>query len=69
MQGGLNVFKDLRPKGIPYSRNQLHALIKKKLFPPGRRFTKKGRRHWTDEEIDAAKARMADPSFGTNQET
>jgi hypothetical protein len=66
MQGKLFVYRDLRGEGIPYSRNRLHELIKQGLFPPGRRLTKKGRRHWTDEEIEATKERMADTD---NQET
>ena len=59
MEGKLLVFRDLRREGIPYSRNWLDELIKRKLFPPGRRLTRKGRRYWTREEIRAAKERMA----------
>jgi hypothetical protein len=49
------VFDDLRNQGIPYSRNRLGELIKLGLFPPGRRFTKKGRRHWTNNDIEVGK--------------
>jgi hypothetical protein len=68
MQGEYFVFNDLRRKGIPYSRNQLDKYIKDGLFPPGRRFSKKGRRHWTDEDIQVGKQNMVDAS-STDQET
>ncbi len=48
-------YKDLRDEGIPYSRNWLAELIKRGLFPRGRRFVPGGRRHWTRSEIQAAK--------------
>ena len=60
MQGEYFVFDDLKKQGIPYSRNRLGELIKKKLFPPGRRLTKTGRRYWTNEDIETGKQRMAD---------
>jgi hypothetical protein len=52
-------YKDLKGAGIPYSRNWLQELIERGLFPRGRRLTPGGRRHWTPEEIEAAKERMA----------
>jgi predicted DNA-binding transcriptional regulator AlpA len=52
-------FRDLRRAGIPYSRNWLDELIRRGLFPPGRRLTPGGRRHWTQEEIREVKERMA----------
>jgi hypothetical protein len=51
-------FKDLKYEGIPYHRNWLSELIKRGLFPRGRRFTPTGRRHWTRGEIHDAKQRM-----------
>jgi hypothetical protein len=48
-------FPDLKSEGIPYSRNWLDELIKRKLFPPGRRFVPNGRRHWTRGEVREAK--------------
>jgi hypothetical protein len=65
MQGELLVFKDLRREGIPYSRNWLDELIKRKLFPPGRRLTRKGRRYWTRDEVRVAKERMANTPAST----
>jgi hypothetical protein len=67
MVGELLVFSDLRREGIPYSRNWLDQLIKRKLFPPGRRLTRTGRRYWTHEEVEAAKKRMA--SMPSDSET
>ena len=53
-------FPDLKSEGIPYSRNWLAELIKRKLFPPGRRFTPTGRRHWTRGEVREAKEQAFD---------
>jgi hypothetical protein len=68
MEGELFVFGDLRGKGIPYSRNRLGELIKLGLFPPGRRFTKKGRRHWTDEDIEVGKQNFRKHNTRTSAE-
>jgi hypothetical protein len=68
MQDEYFLFSDLRAKGIPYSRNTLGKLIELGLFPPGRRFTKKGRRHWTNEDIETGKQRMADSGADHQEE-
>jgi predicted DNA-binding transcriptional regulator AlpA len=57
--GDLLQFPDLKSEGIPYSRNWLDELIKRRLFPPGRRFVPGGRRHWTRGEVRAAKEQAA----------
>jgi hypothetical protein len=55
MENEYFVFSDLRGQGVPYSRQWLDKLIKLGLFPPGRRFIPRGRRHWTHEDIEIGK--------------
>ena len=52
-------YEDLKPRwGIGYSRMHIDRLVRERRFPPPIRFQPGGRKHWTDEQIDAHQVQM-----------
>lgn len=45
-------FEDLRDKGIPYTRQHIHRLIRQGKFPPPLKLVDGGNNSWTEAEID-----------------
>ena len=45
-------FDDLRGKGIPYTRQHIHRLIRKRKFPRPFKLVEGGNNSWTEAEID-----------------
>lgn len=45
-------FEDLRDKGIRYTRQHIHRLIRQKKFPPPLKLVEGGCNSWAEAEID-----------------